>query len=269
MGHRRGHRGDHRLRQPRIIEPRGQRALTVRAFDASGIVDHDHIQIRGSGQAARAKRSHPDQHRTAPGRRPVTAREFVDHHRPEPAQHRPRQIGILRPHRRGINQPAQVMHPDPEMPFLGPSTTGIQPRLIILFGLQRLCQTVDQSVLCRPFAEEIPTYHRVEHLRIARQIGTERGRGADDIDKQIRELRVDLQQREQLHPRGQPTKKAVKGQQCLIRFGGPCETRQQSGFQLCKKLRPPGAAQGGVVQPTVHNRSVKDMFLGRGSRFRA
>ena len=53
------------------------------------------------------------------------------------------QIGILRSGLEGVDQAAQMMHPDAKVPFLGPAPRGIQFPLIIrdrreMVGQQRL-----------------------------------------------------------------------------------------------------------------------------------
>ncbi len=66
------------------------------------------------------------------------------------AKHRLGQIGILRAAVCGVDQPAQMMHADAEMPFLRPAPRRIQLRLVIRDAVQHVPPSCGQQRRAAP-----------------------------------------------------------------------------------------------------------------------
>ena len=124
-------RCDKGLRQPRVIGPRRKRPRAGRALDPRRVIDHDHIQIRPRIQPPRPQTAHAQTNRPPPRSWPVTGGKIRQNHRPQRADHRLGKIGVLPARLKAINQPAQMMHADAEMPFLCPAPCGIQLAFVI------------------------------------------------------------------------------------------------------------------------------------------
>ena len=240
FGHRRGYRGDQRLGQTGIKGSRRKRARANGNLGIARVIDHDQIKVRQRIQPPRPQRPHAQYHRTDPRQIPVFARKFGNHHRPDRRHRRPGQIGILPRCPKSVDQPAQMMHADAEMPFLDRPAQGIELALIIRHRRHRRRQRRRHPVRSRPWRKETAADHRIEHPGVARQIARQIGGAGGDIDDQIDQLRVGIEQRQNLNAGGQALQKAVKLAQSrsgLRRFGQP---RQQLWLDPAKDLHRPG-----------------------------
>ena len=191
------------------------------------------------------------------------------HHRPKRPQHSACQISVLRPRDLCVDQPAQQMHAHTEVPLPRPTAGAIQLPLIALLSRKPLCQIRAQRCLTRPIGKERASNHRIKHTGITRQMRRKCGRCGDDINQQIRKLRIGVQKREELHARRQSGQKAIKGQKRLLRFRRLRQTGQQLWFQLFKDLRPALRAQSRIAMPALDDLCVKTLRLHHrlGRRF--
>ena len=75
------------------------------------------------------------------------------------------------------------MYSDAEMPFLGPTTCGIQLAFIIGLKPKKLAQIAAETINTGPIREETPRNHSIKDPRITRQMPRKRRRGADNINQ--------------------------------------------------------------------------------------
>ena len=270
-GGRGGYGGDHCLGQARVIGPRRQRAAAFGCFLPVGVIDHDQVQIRPGIQLSRPQRPHPQHHRAAPRRRTVTGREFVRHDREQGSDTGIGQIGILQPGLIRIDQPAQVMHADAEMPFMRPGPGRIQ-RLFVTAPRrpQRRAENPgeqrSQPIRPRPGRKERPAQNGIEYGGMARQIGRQPRRRAADIDDQFDQGWVGLKQRKQLHPGGQAGQKTVEPGQRFVGMGGARHAVQQFRLDPFEDLARAARAQRRIGPPAVDDRARLGRQVGHCRR---
>ena len=162
------------------------------------------------------------------------------------------QIGVLAHRFVFADQPAQLMHPDAEMPFLLPAPRAIK-LLFKAAPIKAVQQLLRQCAKARPWRKEPPVQHRIQHIGIARQIARQARRGGADIDDQINQRRIGLEQRKQLNTGWQATKKAVEIQKRLIRACRRLKAAQQIGLEAFKDRVAPFGPQRGIGGPARHD----------------
>lgn len=131
LGHRRGHRRDHCLGQPRVIGARCKRSPALGRVYPIGVIDHQHVEVRGRRQPPRPKRAHAEDHRATSRRRAVAGGELIDNHGPERLQNGLGQFCILAAGGRRIDQATQQMHADAKMPLARPTAGAVKAQFII------------------------------------------------------------------------------------------------------------------------------------------
>ena len=147
----------------------------------------------------------------------MLAGKFGADDRPDRLQGGLCQIGILARRFKRIQQSAQMMHPDAEVPFLHEPARAVQFPLIIRLGCHARGQCRGQQTAARPVGKETAADHRIQDAGVARQISRQRRCGRGDIYDQIHQWRVRLEQRKYLHAGGQSGQKPIEGDQSLIR----------------------------------------------------
>ena len=95
--------------------------------------------------------------------------------------------------------------------------------------------------------EEIPGDHRVEDGRIARQMRSQRRRGPGDVHQQVDQLRIGLEQREELHPAGSPARNPSKASSASCGSGAPAATGYRA--QPLENLHRAARAQRRIAGP--------------------
>ena len=96
-------------------------------------------------------------------------------------------------------------------------------------------------------AEEAGIEHGVEHAPALAQDAGEPGRGAHDGGDHLQQGRLLLQEREQLHPRGQLGEEPVEADEGEIGIGGLGERLDQHRLHLGEQLARARAAHGRVA----------------------
>ncbi len=106
---------------------------------------------------------------------------------------------------------------------------------------RKALQRFRQRVAPRQRPGERPLDERLEQPRALRQLRRQHRRAAQDQQQQLQQVRIGLQQREQLQPRRQPAHEAVKRRQRRLRLAAfrhlPQQRRQQ-------RLQPPPRRRG-------------------------
>ena len=225
--HRQG--GDHGLGQAGVIGARGQGAFAVGLFNACRVIDQDQIKVGPGIQPPRPQAAHAQHHSPTPRHGPVFGGEIGHHHGPKGCDHCFGQISIGFPGLEGVNQPAQVMDADAEVPFLHPCAGGVQLAFVI-GGISEFGRQIGGQIgQPRPRRKERSTDHPVQHAGIARQVAGKIGGGACDINDQVNERGVGLKQRKDLHAGGQARQEAIQRHQRLIGVGGALQ-----GLEECR-----------------------------------
>ena len=223
----------------------------------------------------RPERAHGDNDRAATGRLAVLARRTSARTTGQsPATTASARSAYCAPASSALDQPLQVVHADPEVPLLHPAASGVEPALVVGLARHRRAQRLGQGPPLRPRRKEAAADHRVEHPGIARQIAGERGRGGADLDDEASQLRVRLEQREQLHARRQPGKERIErrtappraappvpaGRGCRAAGGGRSRRRGPSGardsFASARCVERPNSRGAGRVSPGAKKPSV-------------
>ena len=258
-GGRRRHRGEKRLRQPRVIGPRGERPRTVGCVDPVRVVDHDQVEVRLRVEVPRAERAHSQHDRPPTRRRPVADREVARDHARQRANRGVGDVGVL--HRRLVraDQPAQVMDADAELPFVRPAARGVQRDLVapgrLRQGRLQLCvERLAQPRGPRPGCEEVPGQYPVQHLGVAGEVGREARHRSADVGQKVDQLRVRPEQREQLHPRRQAAQEAVEPHQRLGRMRRAAHAGQDLRLDPGKDLLRAARFQRRIGTPAFDHR---------------
>ena len=124
-----------------------------------------------------------------------------------------------------VDQPAQVVHADAEMPFLHPAPRRIQPAFVIAAPPPAAPASSRRSAAdARPRRKETAADHRIQHRGIARQIARQPRRGARQMST-IRSTSGGLASNSEkiCTPAGRPGQKAVERHQRLVRVGGAAQ----------------------------------------------
>ena len=154
-------------------------------------------------QTPSPQRPHTQNNGPTAGHCPIFAGKFRTDTGPNPAKCGPRQIGIFPPRLFRINEAAQYMDANAEMPFFTPAAGQVQLTFVIRFCRQTPNKLGPQFCFPWPIIPKAAPNHRVQNLDILGQIFGQTGRGAQNVDQQINHLRICAEQRKQLNARRQ------------------------------------------------------------------
>ena len=119
-----------------------------------------------------------------------------------------------------FRQPSEQLDAVLEFLVVGPAPGDFQDVLEIARLRQRIGQIVRQRVAILQAIEELRRQHRVQQDRLARQPLRQAGRRAHDFRDEVKELRMRIEQRKELHPRRQAFQEIVEPLEGFVRVGG-------------------------------------------------
>ena len=149
-----------------------------------------------------------------------------------------------------LDEAAQVVDADPEVHFLAPDAHLVEKLFVVsALALEMRGEAVRDLLAPRPHREEILRDHRLEHRGVARQVPRQRRRRPDDVEKQIDELGIRLEHREELDSRRKPGEELVEGPERLLGLRRLRQPRQHVGLEPLEYLDRALRAQRRIGRP--------------------